>query len=136
MSNIPSVKASELLNIDTEEISYLLMDALDHSNSVGSFCDYVESKDWSKDKKMAVCLCHGVGLCRDETVRTTWNVIFADKRLQFVLSSARVNANSPEELKMNYLTTIDNAQELVNRATELNCELTAFVGAGMLIALM
>ena len=138
MSNIPSVKASEFLNIDPESTAYRLMGALEKSDTLEYFIAYVEASSWTTAKKTSVCLAAGASMhdsC-DEKGKVEDKILASMLGLAYAMAKIPAHKNSLPEEKLACLATIRNASELVDKAAELECDLNQYVTIGMLIALL
>jgi len=138
MSNIPSVKASEFLNIDTESTAYRLMGALEKSDTLEDFIAYVEASSWTIAEKTSVCLAAGASMhdACDEKGKVEDEIRVARLGLMYAMDRTLAHKGSSPEYKLACLATIRNASELVDKAAELECDLNQYVTIGMLIALM
>lgn len=138
MSNIPSVKASEFLNIDPESTAYRLMGALEKSDTLEEFIAYVEAASWTITEKTSVCLAAGASMhdsC-DEKGKVEDQVRVARLGLAYAFANIPAHKDSLPEEKLACLATIRNASELVDKAAELECDLNQYMTIGMLIALL
>ena len=138
MSNTPSVKASEFLNIDPESTAYRLMGALEKSDTLEDFIAYVEAASWTIAEKTSVCLTAGASMhdsC-DEKGKAEDQIRVAMLGLAYAVANAPAHKDSLPEEKLACLATIQNASELVDKAAELECDLDQYVTIGMLIALL